>query len=124
MVEPVSASDDGTVRLWDAATGEPRGAPVKPKGPVLGTAFDTAEGRLLSRSADGTVRLWDAATGEPRAAPMRHPGPVRGAVFDKGEGRILSWSDDGTVRLWPVARLGPGNLVEAACRLLPDKDVS
>jgi hypothetical protein len=29
-----------------------------------------------------------------------------------------------TVRLWEVERPGPGNLVKAACRLLPDKDVS
>ena len=55
---------------------------------------------------------------------IRHEGPVWGAVFDKAEARILSWSQDRTVRLWDVARLGPGNLVEAACRLLPDKDVS
>jgi hypothetical protein len=50
---------------------------------------------------------------------MKHDGPV----FDKAEGRTLSWSQDKTMRLWDVARLGPGNLVEGACRLLPDKDV-
>jgi hypothetical protein len=55
---------------------------------------------------------------------MKHQSSVWGAVFDKAEGRILSWSYDGTVRLWDVARLGPRSLVEAACRLLPDKDVS
>ena len=115
---------DGTVRLWAAATGEPRGAPMKHDDPVSGAMFDKAETRILSWSEDRTVRLWDAATGEPRGAPMKHEGRVSGAVFDTAETRILSWSSDGTVRLWDVARLGPGNLVEAACRLLPDKGVS
>jgi len=120
----LSWSGDKTVRLWDAATGEPRGAPMKHEGPVRGAMFDKAETRILSWSEDRTVRLWDAATGEPRGAPMKHEGRVSGAVFDTAETRILSWSSDGTVRLWDVARLGPGNLVEAACRLLPDKGVS
>jgi WD40 repeat protein len=123
----LSWSLDATVRLWDAATGEPRGAPMKHELWVSGAVFDKAETRILSWSLDA-VRLWDAATGEPRGAPMKHEGavwgPVLGAVFNRAETRILSWSADGTIRLWDVARLGPGNLVEAACRLLPDKDVS
>jgi WD40 repeat protein len=92
-------------------------------GLVLGAVFDQAEARILSWSSDGTLRLWDAATGAPRGVPMKHDGPVEGAVFDKAEARILSWSDDKT-RLWDVARLGAGNLAEAACRLLPDKNIS
>jgi hypothetical protein len=46
------------------------------------------------------------------------------SVFDKAQANIPSWLSDGTVRLWDIARLSPGNFVEAACRLLPDKDVS
>jgi WD40 repeat protein len=97
---------------------------MKHEDAVRGAVFDKAEARILSWSNDGTVRLWDAATGEPRGAAMKHQGPVLGAVLDKAEARILSWSKDGTVQLWDVTRLGPGNLVEAACRLLPDKGIS
>jgi WD40 repeat protein len=97
---------------------------MKHDGAVYGAVFDKAEGRILSWSSDGTVRLWDAATGQPLGAPMKHDGRVNGAVFDKAKGRILSSSDDGTLHLWDVARLVDGNLVEVACRLLADKDIS
>ena len=85
----LSWSADGTIRLWDVATGQPVGAPMKHDGPVKGAVFDKAEGRILSWSEDRTVRLWDAATGQPLGAPMKHDLRVRGAVFDKAEGRIL-----------------------------------
>ena len=110
--------------MWDAASGQPRGAPMKHGGPVFGALFDKAEGSILSWSFDRTVRLWDAATGQPRGAPMKPDGAVSRALFDTAEARILSWSNDGTIRLWDVSRLTRGNLVEVACRLLADKDVS
>jgi len=57
----LSWSDGGTMRLWDAATGQPLGAPMKHGGKVGGAVFDKAEGRVLSWSDDGTVRLRNVA---------------------------------------------------------------
>jgi hypothetical protein len=56
------------VRLWDAATGAPRGAPMKHDDTVLGAVFDKAEARILSWSSDKTVRLWDVL----RLGPGHH----------------------------------------------------
>jgi WD40 repeat protein len=109
-------------RLWDAAIGQPIGAPMKHDAWVNGALFDKAEARILSWSGSET-RLWDAATGQPIGAPMKHDAEVRGARFDKAEARILSWSDDRTVRLWDAARLMHGNLIEVGCELLADKNV-
>ena len=80
----LSWSGDGTVRLWDAATGQPRGAPMKHDGAVNGALFDQAQARILSWSDDGTVRLWDAATGQPRGAPMKHDGRGPGRAVRPG----------------------------------------
>jgi hypothetical protein len=55
---------------------------------------------------------------------MKHADEVGGALFAQADARILSWSVDGTIRIWDIARLVHGNLVEVACRLLADKDVS
>ena len=100
----LSWSYDNTLQLWDVATNEAIGAPMKHQGWVLGARFDRDERRILSWSADNTVRLWDVATGAPVGVPMKHEGPVAGALFTKDGGHILSWSLDHTFRL-----LGRGN---------------
>ena len=69
-----SADADGTVRLWNPATGQAVGAPLPadtgPGGGVNGVAF-SPDGKLLaSADADGTVRLWNPATGQPVGAPL------------------------------------------------------
>ena len=69
-----SADDDGTVRLWNPATGQPVGAPLprrhRPDGGVNGVAF-SPDGKLLaSADDDGTVRLWNPATGQPVGTPL------------------------------------------------------
>jgi WD40 repeat protein len=105
-----SADGDGTMRLWNPATGRPVGAPVHAArgmdgapGGVHGVAF-SPDGKLLaSADGDGTMRLWNPATGQPAGAPMhaaRAIGGVRGVAFSP-DGKLLASADsDGTVRLW------------------------
>ena len=101
-----SASGDGTVRLWNLATGRPVGAPIHVGSAYLGGVFGMAfspDGKLLaSASGDGTVRLWNLATRRPIGAPLRvGSGPDHGrlvAVFSPGGALIGScWSASPTV---------------------------
>ncbi|KAK6398339.1 hypothetical protein LTR81_025593 [Elasticomyces elasticus] len=59
-----SGSDDETVRLWDAATGEERQKLEGHDDTVNAVAFSPDGKTVASGSDDKTVRLWDAATGE------------------------------------------------------------
>ena len=71
-----TAGGDGTVRLWDPATGRPVGVPLPADtGPnvadtVTAVAFSPAGSLLASAGGDGAVRLWDPATGQPAGAPI------------------------------------------------------
>jgi WD40 repeat protein len=54
-----SASADGEIRLWDAETGEVRGAGRGHMEAVQSVAFSPKGRRLTWASADGEIRLWE-----------------------------------------------------------------
>jgi WD40 repeat protein len=53
-----SASDDGTVRLWDSESGAELLVLEGHQGPVTSVAFSSDGQDLISASVDGTVRIW------------------------------------------------------------------
>ena len=104
-----SADADGTVRLWNPATGRAAGpallAGTGAGAGVKAVAF-SPDGKLLATvDADGTMRLWDPATGravDPTILPADIYG-FTGVAFSPG-GKLLATADaDGTVRLWNPA---------------------
>ncbi len=89
-----TASDDRTVRAWDAATGEERRRFEGHQGGVLALAL-SADGRTLaSAGRDGTVRLWDARDGREKARLKGHEGDVEGLALS-ADGTVLASSSSG-----------------------------
>ena len=60
----VTASDDGTARIWDAASGEELTPLRGHSGWVVSAAFSPDGTRVVTASYDGTARIWDAASGQ------------------------------------------------------------
>ncbi|MGV9836145.1 nSTAND1 domain-containing NTPase [Nocardia niigatensis] len=101
----VSGGADNTVRVWDAATGQPLGAPMTGHtGALNSVAFSPDGRRIASGGEDNVVRMWDAATGQPVGSPMTgHKGYVTSVAFSPDGQRIASGSRDETVRVWDTA---------------------
>ncbi|KAI4767316.1 hypothetical protein E4T52_17467, partial [Aureobasidium sp. EXF-3400] len=95
-----SASDDRTVRLWDAQTGEQVQKLEGHEESVRSVAFSPDGQIVASASDDRTVRLWDAQTGEQVQKLEGHKGPVRSIAFSPDGQIVASASWDDTVRLW------------------------
>ena len=95
-----SGSEDSTVRLWDAESGEVLGILAGHEGSVSSVAFSPDGRGIASGSWDGTVRLWDAESGEVLGTLAGHEGLVSSVAFSPDGRHIASGSGDSTVRLW------------------------
>ena len=102
----VTASEDKTARLWDAATGAPIGQPLQHDGQVLSAAFSPDGKRVVTASFDKTARLWDAATG-PIGKPLQHDEGVYSASFSPDSKLVVTTSGDKTARVWDAATGAP-----------------
>jgi WD40 repeat protein len=112
----LTASSDGTARVWDAATGAELLILSGHAGEVRQAVWNGDHSRILTASSDGTARVWDAATGAELFALSGHTDEVNQAVWSGDDGRILTASSDGTVRQW-FARME--DLLETACQRAP-----
>jgi WD40 repeat protein len=58
----VSGSEDNTLKVWDAATGQETLTLTGHMGEVTSVAFSPDGTRIVSGSWDKTLKVWDAAT--------------------------------------------------------------
>lgn len=110
-----SASEDGTVRLWDPRTGEATRvidchadnvrAVCELRVGVASAGGRSLEVRLATASDDRTVRIWDPYGGEQLRALTGHHDWVRAvcAVSTSAGEILVSAGDDRTVRSWDPA---------------------
>ncbi|WP_298364782.1 hypothetical protein [Azospirillum sp.] len=95
-----SASDDNTIRLWDAESGGEIRRLDGHGGFVTSVAWSPDGKRLASASLDRTVRLWDAESGREIRRLDGHGGFVTSVAWSPDGKRLASASSDRTVHLW------------------------
>jgi WD40 repeat protein/serine/threonine protein kinase/Flp pilus assembly protein TadD len=103
----ITGGDDGMARLWDAATGQPVGQPLRHQGTVFAAAFSPDGKSILTGSGDKTARLWDTAAGEPLGSPIPHGGEVMAVAYSPDGRTILTGSTDNKVQRWEVSTHRP-----------------
>jgi WD40 repeat protein len=96
---------DRSVRIWDAASGAPRGELLRTGSGVTDLAFSPDGTTLAVAQGDGIAALWGVA-------PPREQGSVRAqgrgfqSVAFSSDGRLLATGGmDGAVRFWDVAQV-------------------
>ena len=99
----LTASEDGTARLWDAQTGAPLKVLSGHRRPLRFAAFSPDGRRVVTTSLDRTARVWNAETGEAVAILEGHGDTVSRAAFSP-DGRLRC---DG-LRRRDGARMGGG----------------
>lgn len=126
-VRILSASHDGSARLWDATSGETIQQYNGHQGVVGGAEFSPDESQVLTfsfdtqfryphlsptgknlvtsripRFSDRSVRVWDLVSGN-EVANLKHPAEVVDASFSPDGKRIVTAAWDHHARIWDVA---------------------
>ena len=98
----VSASDDHTLKLWDAETRRCESTLEGHTDRVAACAFAPDGETIVSAGGypDNTLKLWDAGSGAERATLGGHTGGVNACAFAPDGETIVSASDDNTLKLW------------------------
>jgi WD40 repeat protein len=96
----VSASHDGTLRVWDPATGKTIRTLSGHSNNVGGCAVSPDRKLIVSASDDTTLRIWDVETGETIRILKGHKGGVFRCAFTSDGSFIVSASADKTLRIW------------------------
>jgi WD40 repeat protein/tRNA A-37 threonylcarbamoyl transferase component Bud32 len=97
----------GEARLYDAATGQPRGQPLPHDSPVMAVALSPDGRTLATGSFDGTISLWDAATSRQLGSRRDHTDVVSSIAFSPDGQTLATGSWDHTALLHAVASLQP-----------------
>lgn len=109
----VTASTDGTARLWDLTAPNPGANPRVLSGREIGffrVAISADSRWLVTASFDNTAQVWDIS-GEERAGSPRvlsgHQAPIRCVAISPDSRWVVTGSHDLTARLWDLSAENP-----------------
>jgi WD40 repeat protein len=96
-----TGGDDGKVRLWDAASFTPQGAPLTVGTQRVTSVEFSPDGHRLASVSGDAVRLSNAENGQPLGLPLPgHTATVVSVAFSPDGHRLATGGFDNTVRLW------------------------
>ncbi len=98
----VSASEDGSVSLWDLQTSVLSSHLKKHTAAVNAIAFSPAGDLMASGGDDRSVIIWETATGKARRTLKGHDLTVTSLAFSPDASLLASGSGNASVVLWDV----------------------
>ena len=98
----VSASEDGTLKVWDLESGRALATLEGHASMIRGCAV-TADGqRVVSATDAGTLKVWDVAARRVIHTLKGHIGAVNACAVTADGRRAVSASDDRTLKVWDL----------------------
>jgi len=95
-----SGSFDGTVKLWETASGKLLRTLEGHQDRVMSLAFDPQGDTLASGGFNGIVKLWETVSGELLRTLKVHNQVVYGLAFNPQDYTLASSGFDSTVKFW------------------------
>jgi len=99
----VTASWDGTAKIWDASTGELLANLEGHTGVVESAVFSPDGKKIVTASDDHTAKIWDASTGKVLVKLEGHTDNVLSAAFSPDGKKIVTSSRDKTAKIWDTS---------------------
>ena len=117
----VSGSEDKTIYVWSATTGEVVAGPITGHTHGITSVDFSPDGQqIVSGSYDKTVCVWNAMTREIVAGPFTgHIGPVNSVVFSPDGQCIISGSSDQTIHMWSLNSSRRNTMAGHTCSVKP-----
>jgi WD40 repeat protein len=96
----VTASYDGTARIWDVNTGSQLKVLYGHMDWVMSADYSNDGKKIVTCGWDNTARLWDVETGNELIRLIGHGSWIRRAHFSPDDRTIVTAGNDLTIRLW------------------------
>ena len=99
----VSASQDGTVKIWNVNSGACIKTLTGHTTVVKYATFTPDGSKIVSASKDNKIKIWNVNTGECLKTLIGHNDYVNHISFSPDGGKIISSSSDGSIKVWNMS---------------------
>ncbi|KAK0587053.1 hypothetical protein LWI29_016603 [Acer saccharum] len=98
----LTASHDGTVKMWDVRTDTCVATVGRCSSAVLCMEYDDSTGILAAGGRDAIANIWDIRAGKQMHKFLGHTKWIRSIRMDRDT--VITGSDDWTARMWSISR--------------------
>jgi WD40 repeat protein len=98
----ITVTEDGSLRVWDSATGERLPAEIETSRLLASASFGPDGARILTISVDGTIHIEGGHSGRRFVRLAGHEGGVGSVSFSEVGARLATTGRDGMARVWDM----------------------
>ncbi|KDQ14545.1 hypothetical protein BOTBODRAFT_72719, partial [Botryobasidium botryosum FD-172 SS1] len=99
----VSGSEDSTICIWDAKTGQLLDEPLRGHTDCVTSVAYSPDGcQIASGSMDKTICIWDAKARQLLGKPLKHTWSIMSVAYSPDGSHIVSGLGDNTICIWDV----------------------